>query len=170
MEIKHTTLDDLDSVMDIYDNARTFMKERGNPDQWINGYPGVDVIKNDILNKNSYVCIESSRIVGVFTFIQGVDPTYLKIYHGSWLNNEPYGVIHRIASANSVKGVVSDCLNWCFTKCNNIRIDTHKDNLIMQNILAKNNFTLCGIIFLENGAERLAYHKNNSPLNISKID
>ena len=159
MEIRHTTLEEIDAVMDIYDKARLFMRKNGNLNQWVNGYPGLELIRNDIINRNSYVCLDRGRIVGVFTFIQGIEPSYLQIYNGSWLNDEPYGVVHRIASTNSVKGVATFCLNWCLDKCKNIRIDTHRDNVVMQNLLSKNNFTPCGIIYLEDGSERLAYQK-----------
>ena len=40
-----------------------------------------------------------------------------------------------------------------------ISIDTHKDNLIMQKFLSKNGFDRCGIIYVEDGTERIAYQK-----------
>ncbi|HBE79835.1 MAG TPA: GNAT family N-acetyltransferase [Firmicutes bacterium] len=159
MEIRHTTLAEIDPVMDIYDNARLFMRKSGNCNQWVHGYPGLELINNDILHGNSFVCLESSRIAGVFTFIQGMEPTYLQIHNGTWLNDEAYGVVHRIASAGSGKGVATHCLNWCLDQCKNVRIDTHRDNVAMQNLLAKNNFVPCGIIYLADGSERLAYQK-----------
>ena len=41
----------------------------------------------------------------------------------------------------------------------NIRIDTHKDNKIMQGLLERHGFSYCGIIYLLNGAPRLAYQR-----------
>jgi len=41
----------------------------------------------------------------------------------------------------------------------NIRIDTHKDNHIMQHNLARFGFQYCGIIHIASGAERLAYQR-----------
>lgn len=40
-----------------------------------------------------------------------------------------------------------------------IRIDTHQDNKSMQRLILKNNFEYCGIIYVEDGSERLAYEK-----------
>ena len=40
-----------------------------------------------------------------------------------------------------------------------IRIDTYRDNQIMQHVIKKYGFGYCGIIFLANGDERLAYQK-----------
>ena len=43
--------------------------------------------------------------------------------------------------------------------CSNIRIDTHRDNRIMRHNIEKHGFAYCGIIYLANGDERLAYQK-----------
>jgi RimJ/RimL family protein N-acetyltransferase len=56
-----------------------------------------------------------------------------------------------------------DILDYCFTVTDNIRIDTHRDNQIMQHCLAKAGFSYCGIIHLLNGDERLAYQKVTLP-------
>lgn len=162
MFIRKTVLEDLDNVMDIYEGARRFMKESGNPNQWGDNYPDKNMLINDISDGNSYVCVDDDKIVGVFCFSIGPDPTYLTIYEGNWLNDKPYGVIHRIASLSRKKGVASFCLNWCFEKWPNIRIDTHRDNIIMQNFLKKHGFTQCGIIYLKDGSERLAYQKDQN--------
>lgn len=159
MEIRKTVLDDLDRVMEIYDDARRYMRENGNSEQWGNGYPGMDLIKRDISEGKSYVCVDDNQIAGVFYFNIGPDPTYHNIYEGAWINDEPYGVVHRIASGNRKKGVASFCLNWCLDKWPNIRIDTHKDNIVMQSFLNKMGFIKCGIIYLEDGGERIAYQK-----------
>jgi hypothetical protein len=97
--------------------------------------------------------------VGTFCFIRGEDPTYAKIYNGEWLNDRPYATVHRIASSGKEKGVAKACFEWCFTQCPNIRVDTHRDNHVMQHILQSMGFTFCGIIFVANGTERLAYQK-----------
>lgn len=159
MEIRNTVLSDIDKVMEIYEHASQYMRDNKNPNQWIKGYPSIDLITKDIHEQSSYVCIDDNQIVGVFRFTLGTDPTYINIYEGTWLNEEPYGVIHRIASAGHKKGTASYCLNWCLEKCYNIRIDTHRDNFIMQNLLMKNGFSKCGIIYLEDNAERIAYQK-----------
>lgn len=159
MEIRNTVLSDLSHVMEIYDKARQYMRDNGNHNQWINGYPSMELVTGDINDKSSYVCLEEDLIVGVFRFTLGIDPTYIKIYEGAWMNEEPYGVVHRIATASHKKGVASYCLTWCLEQCSNFKIDTHEDNGIMQNLLLKNGYSYCGIIYLEDGAKRLAFQK-----------
>lgn len=160
MNIRNTTLADLSHVMEIYDYAKRFMQEHGNGNQWINGYPSTELIVREIEKGHSFVCEdEKGEIVGTFCYIEGIDHTYLRIYEGKWLNNEPYAVIHRMASNGKQKNVSSECLEWSFRKCNNIRVDTHRDNVVMQAILKKHGFMQCGIIYVDNGTERLAFHK-----------
>ena len=137
------------------------MRKNGNTKQWTGGYPTEEIIKKDIEYGNSYVCLdEEQKIVGTFAFIQGDDPTYAHIYDGAWIDDkQPYGVIHRLASTEDSKGVASACLQWCYRQIPNLRADTHRDNHILQYILKKYGFQYCGIIYLLNGDERLAFQK-----------
>ena len=160
MIIRQTKPEDLTEVMAIYAYARNFMSEHGNGNQWVNGYPQEELICKEIEAKHSFVCEnEQGEIVGTFCYIEGIDPTYLKIYNGEWLNDEPYAVIHRIASNGKQKGIANESLRWAFQHCNNLRIDTHQDNIVMQNMLTKEGFTRCGIIYIADGTERIAFHK-----------
>lgn len=59
----------------------------------------------------------------------------------------------------TIRGAASFCLNWAFNKCGNLKIDTHRDNIVMQHLLDKNGFKYCGVVYLENGSERIAYQK-----------
>jgi len=102
---------------------------------------------------------ESGEILGVFCYFLGEDPTYQSIEDGAWINDRPYGVIHRIAVAVHQRGVASACFSWCYAACGNVKIDTHRDNIPMQRSLEKNGFSRCGIIHLANGDPRIAYQK-----------
>jgi hypothetical protein len=161
MKIRKVLASDLDAVMEIVDAARGIMRASGNMRQWTGGYPDEELVKKDIENGNSYVCLdEEQNIVGTFTFIQGNDPTYARIYEGAWSDDtRPYGVIHRLASTETSKGVANACLQWCYEQIPNLRADTHRDNHILQYILKKHGFKYCGIILLANGDERLAFQK-----------
>jgi len=134
------------------------MQRSGNPDQWGNVHPPRDLIISDIEAGTSYVCECDGKIEAVFYFNIEVEPTYAEI-DGKWLNDEPYGVVHRIASARSGTGAGAFCLEWCFEQCGNLRIDTHCDNKPMLGLLEKLRFSYCGIIWVENGDERKAYQK-----------
>ena len=158
MQIRKTTIEDLPVVMTIYEQARAYMRETGNAEQWQGNHPPAKLIAQDIEAGTSYVCERDGEILTVFYFNVEEDPTYGKI-NGAWLSDEPYGVIHRIARSPSGKGCPAFCIGWCFVQRPNIRIDTHKDNEPMLALLDKLGFTCCGVIWLENGDERLAFQK-----------
>lgn len=159
MQIEKALLTDIPVFEEIYENARNYMRENGNMHQWVGGYPSREVIEGDISYGNLYKVLDDGEIVAVFCYFEGTDPTYNKIYDGEWLNDRPYGVIHRIAVAKNRKGIASFCFDYCFARCKNLKIDTHKDNIPMRNSLIKNGFAECGIIYLLSGDERIAFQK-----------
>lgn len=163
LKIRRSKENDIERIMEIYACAREYMASHGNPNQWgPTSWPPRNLILEDITHGNSYVCEEEGRIVGVFFYTQGkdIEPTYLDIEEGAWMNDEPYGVIHRIASDGSVKGVGTFCFNWSFQKCGHLRADTHPDNKTMQYLLEKLGFERRGIIHVvEDNYPRYAYEK-----------
>ncbi len=171
--IRPTTHADLPEVMNIYAFAQGFMHRSGNPTQWPPGYPSAEHVAKDIDAAHSFVCEnENGEIVATFCFILGDDPTYARIYEGAWLNRAPYGTVHRLASAGKEKGVAEACFRWCFAHCPNIRVDTHRDNRVMQHLFQKLGFTYCGIIYVANGTPRMAYQRtteNNKSGNTASL-
>ncbi len=167
MEIRKSTLADLETVMASYAHARAFMAAHGNPRQWgPNRWPPESLIREDIRAGKSYVCEnDAGRVVGTFFFTQGqdVEPTYADIEDGAWLDVSPYGVVHRIASDGTQKGVGTYCLNWAYAQCGHIRIDTHGDNIVMQNLLNKLGYRRCGTIYVpQDNAPRIAFEKSRT--------
>ena len=51
MEIRQAKLADVPSIMRIYEKARGFMENSGNPTQWAVGYPGQQLVEKDIIEK-----------------------------------------------------------------------------------------------------------------------
>ena len=162
MNIRIARQEDLPILLEIYAEARNYMRQNGNLHQWAGGYPSEKLVREDITKEICHVCEDEGEIVGVFVFFEGEEPTYRCIYDGAWLNDRPYGVIHRIAVARHRRGVASFCFDHAFSMCENVKIDTHRDNLPMQKSLVKNGFVRCGVIYLEDGAERIAFQKTRS--------
>ena len=159
LSIRSAEFDDLPRILDIYAEARAFMRRNGNPNQWWDYHPAESILREDIPKKQLYVIESESTIGGVFAYIQGTDPTYLQIEGGSWLNDEPYGTIHRIAVHHRGQGLIASIFDWALERCNNLRIDTHVDNKPMRRALEKYGFAYCGVIHIFNGDERIAVHK-----------
>ncbi len=142
--------------MEIYRTAQDFMIASGNPNQWGRSYPGKDLITDDITNQACYLIFDDDGIHGVFALFDTIEPSYQHIENGQWLNDEAYVTVHRIASDGKVHGIFKCAIDYCKTVSNNIRIDTHKDNLIMQKQIEKNGFKKCGIIHVRK-SPRIAY-------------
>jgi len=163
MTVRQSTYSDLPNLMNIYRQAREIQLESGNPNQWREGYPSEDFILSEISSGVSHIIEDSGRAVGAFSFISGIDQTYLHIENGSWLDDvSPYCTIHRLGKLKDAHGISSVCFDWCSSRCQNLRIDTHRDNSIMRHCIEKAGFVYCGIIHLLNGDPRLAYQKISS--------
>lgn len=159
IEIAKAKKEELPELQKIYAYARQFMKENGNATQWGEHSPAEDILLKDIQNENLYVMRQNGQIHAVFAFIIGNDPTYDRIEQGRWLSKTAYGTIHRVAGDGQIKGVFDLVLAFCNKKIKHLRIDTHRDNKVMQHLILKNGFQKCGIIYVADGSPRIAYEK-----------
>ena len=174
--IQPAKISDIESIMPIFDCARRFMSGTGNPKQWEAGYPSKELIECDIQNGNLYTIVDGDEIHGVFALIAGIEPTYSFI-DGTWLNDEPYAAIHRLASNGKTKGIFDAAAGYAKLLYENLRIDTHEDNKIMRHLIEKNKFQFCGTIHIDPCSDcadkdriRLAYHWHRTqPLSIQYV-
>ena len=170
MVIRPATPADLPALRPVFEAAKGIMRADGNHDQWsAPGFPDDSLLLRDIARGGGFV-IESTvmpgltghlaapRIVAYFALLPSPEPTY-DVIDGAWLTDEPYGVIHRMASYPEVHGIFSTIINYAASRFAHLRIDTHRDNRIMRHLIEKHGFTYCGIIWLEDGTERLAYER-----------
>ena len=154
--------EDAPAILAVLEAAKGIMRATGNRHQWADGYPFEADILRDIGRGGGYVVevVDEGRIAGYFAMLPSPEPTYARIEGGAWLEDaSPYLVIHRIGSLPDVHGVFRALLDFALSRCPNIRIDTHRDNTVMQHLLEINGFRYCGIIYLASGDERLAYQR-----------
>lgn len=158
IQIRRGAERDVEEIMACYEKARHYMRVNGNHQQWINGYPSRELVMSDIANGVSYVGVdEEGKLVMAFAFIIGDDPTYEVIEDGAWLNDLPYGTIHRLGSTGKYGGMLKECVSFCLTKVDNLRLDTHSDNKPMQRAADRLGFVRCGVIYCQDGTPREAY-------------
>ena len=158
MVIRPATSADIPALRPVFEAAKGIMRADGNHDQWsAPGFPGDSLLLRDIAREGGFV-IEDDALVAYFALLPSPEPTYDYI-DGAWLTDEPYGVIHRMASYPEVHGIFSTIIDYAASRFAHLRIDTHRDNRIMQHLIEKHGFTYCGIIWLQDGTERLAYER-----------
>jgi hypothetical protein len=157
MNIRKAKMNDLDTIMAIYGIAQDFMIKSGNPDQWGHEYPPRELIEKDIESEVCHLVCDGEDIHGVFVLFEGSEPTYEYIENGEWLNDDEYVTVHRIAGDGKAHGIFTCAIAYCKGISDNIRIDTHKSNAVMQKLIERNGFRNCGTIYVRDGSPRIAY-------------
>ena len=159
----------LDEIMNIYDCAREYMRANGNHIQWRDGYPSKEIILSDINKKQCCIYKRDGKIAAVFSLDYNTEPRFSNLSEGSWLNDEAYVVVKRIAVADDMhkKGIAAECFSHALKHAAgknvfNIRLMTYKDNIAMLKAMEKFGFTYCGTIDMGDGYPRSAYQYNRS--------
>ena len=165
MIFRKAIVSDIDIVMSILGQAQEYLRNKG-VDQWQDNYPNLDIIKRDIEKNIGYVLEKDGKIVATVAVSFNDEKTYDNIYDGKWITENDYAVVHRIAVENNYKGqrlsakILAHIVEMCLNKnIHSIKVDTHKQNEYMRKMLSNNGFKYCGIIYLENRSERVAYEK-----------
>ena len=157
--IRKATENDIQAVLAIFDKAKDIMRSDGNSTQWGDGYPDAGIVRTDISMGGAHIIEQDGKPVAYFALLPSPEPTYSSI-DGKWLDDSaPYHVIHRIASTPESHGVFRRIIEYALSVSGNLRIDTHRDNRIMRRLIEKSGFSYCGVIHLDDGAERLAYQR-----------
>ncbi|EJT6501449.1 GNAT family N-acetyltransferase [Clostridium perfringens] len=165
MEFRQAKISDLDQIVEIIELSKKYLKET-KVDQWQDGYPAKEDLRKDIESGNSYVLTNKDEIVATTVISLEGESTYNLIFNGEWITNEEYIVMHRVAVHDKYKGkgifkeLIKEAESLALNKgISSIKIDTHRDNISMQRAVVKNDFQKCGIIYLEDGSERIAFEK-----------
>lgn len=166
MTIRKAIPDDAARVLEILEDAKAALRQNG-VDQWQNGYPNDESVRSDIDAGICHVLEISGEIAATAAVYVGNEPTYNDIMDGAWqTDSRTYGIIHRIAVDERFKntGAATRFVAFCeeisrLAGVSSLRCDTHRDNKIMQRMLQKNGYALCGTILLEDGSERLGFEK-----------
>ncbi|MEN9961456.1 MAG: hypothetical protein RL045_1710 [Bacteroidota bacterium] len=163
MNLRLAKLSELDTIWEILQDAIAQRKRDGS-EQWQQGYPNLETVTKDIQDGYGYVVEEDEEVVAYAAIIFGVEPNYAKIT-GKWLSEGDYAVVHRVATAEAVKGKgVATQLFILIEELSrskgifSIKVDTNFDNQPMLRILEKLSYTYCGEIFF-GGATRMAFEK-----------
>lgn len=132
--------------------------------QWQDGYPNEDVIKQDIAKGIGYVLTDDNTIIGYAAILFNDEPAY-KLIKGTWLTNEEFIVVHRVAISDNYIGKGLAQKIFLFTedlalenKIFSIKVDTNFDNIPMLKILEKLGYSYCGEVSFRGNA-RKAFEK-----------
>lgn len=150
-------------IWEILQQAISRRKSDGS-DQWQNGYPNEDSIKDDINNGAGYIYEIDEKIACYAAVIFDIEPAY-EIIEGKWKSSGKYAVVHRVAISKDFAG--KGIATRLFSEIENlvkskeyfvIKVDTNFDNLAMLKILEKLKYEYCGKVYFR-GSERNAFEK-----------
>lgn len=179
--MRYATTADIEQILAITDSARRFQRQCGFR-QWEDGYPAYDNIAADIAAQGAYVfenegtsakaadiTIEGSNIVErenivAYAYLTEGDAEYDRLSR-IWHYPGPYGVIHRLAIAPGFRGqglaaqiLAMSEAHLAAQGIRAMRIDTGQDNIVMQRILSRADYTCRGLHHFT-WSPRLAYEK-----------
>jgi GNAT superfamily N-acetyltransferase len=162
-QFRKAKISEITPIWDILQLAIQRRKEEGS-DQWQDGYPNPEVVKNDIEKGAGFVLTDGEIIVGYCAVLINDEPQYAKI-EGKWLTNDDFAVFHRVAISETYlgKGCAKIMMGYIedFARNNNIysvKADTNFDNMAMMKIFEKLGYTFCGHVYFR-GGQRKAYEK-----------
>ena len=141
-----------------------YRRKLDNSNQWQDGYPNEEVIKNDIENGYGYVLIQNGQVAGYCAILINDEPEYLKII-GNWLTNNDFIVFHRLAIGNNFlnKGLAKKMVNFIEEyalrkQIFSVKADTNHDNIPMLKLFKSLGYTFCGIVHFRD-SPRKAFEK-----------
>lgn len=144
MMIRNAKAEELDRLMPIFEGAKAFMRERGNPNQW-QDYPPRELIAEDIARGECFVLEDEDGIQGVFVLSFRRDEEY-ELPEAGFGGGE-YATIHRLASTGKRRGVFRQTLDYCTARADCFRVDTHVENRIIREKLAAYGFQEKGELY-----------------------
>lgn len=158
------TLHDVRAIMSLIDQARVVLATH-NSGQWQGKEPSLETIINDINHRHYWVIEEHGQIIAGAALLP-LDEDYHTLKEGSWINQEPYRVIHRlVVDVNIHRQGVGQRLLKELERITlehyvyNIKVDTHRKNIPMINLLKKSGYIRCGVVNLKGNLLREAFQK-----------
>ncbi len=144
---------DLPTLLQIIGECQALLRSRG-VDQWQDGYPSREPLEVDIELSRGYVLECDGCVAAYGALIYGVEPAYLSLSGGEWLSSLDYVTLHRLAVSSRFRGEgIGERFFGEMARearehnIRSLRADTHRDNQVMQRLLGRVGFTLCGDVY-----------------------
>ncbi|EFI42125.1 MULTISPECIES: N-acetyltransferase [Peptoniphilus] len=158
MIFRRANNDDIVFINKMYGDGSKLLGTLG-VDQWQN-----DEMPSADLNDDIYV-LDDEGIVATAVLMEH-DKQYDVIYEGKWISDDSYFAIHRVATSEDkrqmgyAKILFDEIEKFAILSGKkSLKVDTHRDNIPMQNFLKKMGYVYCGVIILDILKERLAFEK-----------
>ena len=148
--------------LEIIADGRQFQQEQGFV-QWTEAYPILPDSAEDIETQRAWLLREGDTVLGYLCLDFDGEPAYDAITGGSWLCDEPYAVLRRLALNARGRGLTRVLFDLAAERSREqgityLRLNIGLQNSRMQHILEKVGFEKRGIIIFQ-GSGKFAYEK-----------
>lgn len=169
LRLRPATENDHQAIWQMLQDAIAQRRKEGSR-QWQDGYPNVETVRADTAQGYGHVLEFEGSAIAYAAILFEIEPAYEAI-EGKWLSTGPYAVVHRVATAEAMKG--KGVATALFQKIEalvksrgvpSLKVDTNFDNLPMLKIMDRLGYTYCGEVYFR-GAARKAFEKmlNEAP-------
>jgi ribosomal protein S18 acetylase RimI-like enzyme len=168
MEIKNSTLEDIDAIFALYDQATAYQKT-----VFHKNWEGFDraMVTTEINENRQWKIVINGQIACIFAL------TFNDVLFWKEKDAQPSIYIHRIVTDSAFRGVgfVNKILDWAKIYCRNngkdyIRMDTWGDNPKLIDYYVRCGFNYVGTIDLDNTEGLPIHYKGTLALFEIKID
>ncbi len=163
LKLQKANLSNVPKIWEILQKAILRRKADGS-NQWQDGYPNPEIIKNDIEKEQGFVLINGETILGYCAILINDEPEYANL-KGKWLSDKDFVVFHRVAidEIHLGKGLAKKMIGFIenYALNNNIysvKADTNFDNIGMLKTFESLEYIYCGEVYFRGGA-RKAFEK-----------
>lgn len=156
---------DLKKIMEVIEDGKISLREDG-IDQWQNGLPKIDDIRENVESGQGYVYLIEDEVVA-FAFIKEAYEKDYEPIEKSFTKHEDFFTIHRLSidrnfkNRGIAKSFFAEIIDFAKVRgLSSVRIDTHRDNFKVKSLIGKFGFVEIGPCFVDDGkgrSERIAY-------------
>ncbi len=164
IKLRKVTEKEITTALLFIEQAKAHLKEQG-IDQWQNGYPNLESIKEDVVADRGYFVTDDGVPAGYLCLDFEGEPVYSQL-DGQWKCNTGYAALHRLAvgDAHRNKGVGIGAFRACEELCrkkdiHSIRVDTKDENPKMRHVVTKNGYQYRGDVYYASCGKRMAFEK-----------
>ncbi len=154
VEHRAATDADLDDILQITQQAREYLR-KNRVDQWQGTYPDAAAFLADIARGECHVVTYGGSTVAFFSLSSRHEEGYDALTDGKWRTDGEYCVLHRCAVAADFRGSGLSEIIFSFAEelaleqgINVIRVDTHRKNKAMQNLLRRCGYSYRGNVLV----------------------
>lgn len=163
IKLRKVTSGEEKTALRFIEEAKKHLRYQG-IDQWQDGYPDIESIRNDVAADRGYFITRSDIPIGYLCLDFEGESAYNQL--NSWECIGNYAALHRMAIGDSARGMGAGleafllCEKLCLERgVRSIRVDTKDTNPKMRHVIVKSGYEYRGDVYYSSCGDRMAFEK-----------